>query len=132
LLRELCSKCVLTTLVIRDFRSQLDRTTSARRNVFQILPNCRKTQFEGVGNLRDPGKVHLMAVIKPRNRILIFRLTQEEYATLQAASSERGARSLSEFARGQLFGSLETPALGQQLGELSTTVARIAQMLEGN
>jgi hypothetical protein len=73
-----------------------------------------------------------MAVIKPRNRVIIFRLTQEEYATLQAASSEKGARSLSEFARSQLFGSLETPALGQQLGELSTTVARIAQMLEGN
>jgi hypothetical protein len=73
-----------------------------------------------------------MAVIKPRNRTLIFRLTQEEYATLQAASSEKGARSLSEFARAQLFGSLETPALGQQLGELSSTVARIAQMLEGN
>jgi hypothetical protein len=76
-----------------------------------------------------------MAITKPRNRILIFRLTQEEYATLQAASSEKGARSLSEFARAQLFGSLEAPALGhqidQQLGELRTTVTRIAQMLEG-
>jgi len=73
-----------------------------------------------------------MATAKPRNRILIFRLTQEEYAALQTASSERGARSLSEFARAQLFGSLEAPALDQQLGELRTTVARIAQMLEGN
>lgn len=73
-----------------------------------------------------------MAVIKPRNRLLIFRLTQEEYATLQAASSEKGARSLSEFARAQLFGSLDAPALGQQLCELKTTVTRIAQMLEGN
>ena len=35
-----------------------------------------------------------MAITKPRNRLLIFRLTQEEYATLQAASSEKGARSL--------------------------------------
>ena len=73
-----------------------------------------------------------MPVTKPRNRILIFRLTQEEYAALQAASSEKGARSLSDFARTQLFESLEAPALGQQLGELKTTVARIAQMLEGN
>ena len=73
-----------------------------------------------------------MAITKPRNRIMIFRLTQEEYAILQAASSEKGARSLSEFARGQLFGSLDAPALGQQLGELTTTVTRIARMLEGN
>ena len=73
-----------------------------------------------------------MAITKPRNRILIFRLTQEEYATLQAASSEKGARSLSEFARAQLFGSLDAPALGQQLGELKMTVTRIAQMLEGS
>ena len=73
-----------------------------------------------------------MAITKPRNRLLIFRLTQEEYATLQAASSEKGARSLSEFARAQLFGSVDTPALDQQLVELKTTVTRIAQMLEGN
>ena len=73
-----------------------------------------------------------MPITKPRNRILIFRLTQEEYSALLAASAERGARSLSEFARSQLFGSLEAPALDQQLGELKTTVARIAQMLEGN
>jgi hypothetical protein len=89
-------------------------------------------RLEGLNDSLDSRKAHHMAVIKPRNRTLIFRLTQEEYATLQAASSEKGARSLSEFARDQLFGSLETPALGQQLGELSSTVARIAQMLEGN
>ena len=69
-----------------------------------------------------------MAVTKPRNRILIFRLTQDEYATLQAASS--GARSLSEFARAKLLGSLGAPALDEQLTDLKTTVARIAEMLE--
>jgi len=69
-----------------------------------------------------------MAVNKPRNRILIFRLTQDEYEALQAASS--GARSLSEFARAKLLGSLESPAIDMQLTELKVTVARIAQMLE--
>jgi len=69
-----------------------------------------------------------MAVNKPRNRVLIFRLTQDEYETLQAASS--GARSLSEFARGKLLGSLDAPAIDTQLTELKTTVGRIAQMLE--
>jgi len=71
-----------------------------------------------------------MAVIKPRNRILIFRLTQDEYQTLQAASSEKGARSLSEFARAKLLGSLSAPALDDQITELKTTVARIAELLE--
>ena len=74
-----------------------------------------------------------MAVTKPRNRILIFRLTQDEYQALQSASS--GARSLSEFARTKLLASLEmpgAPALDQQLLELRSTVARIAEMLEKN
>jgi hypothetical protein len=58
---------------------------------------------------------------------LIFRLTQDEYQALQTASS--GARSLSDFARTKLLRSLE-PALDQQLLELKSTVARIAQLLE--
>jgi len=73
-----------------------------------------------------------MAVAKPRNRLLIFRLTQDEYDALQAASSEKGARSLSDFARTQLFNSLGSPPLGQDIRELKSTVARIAQMLEAN
>ena len=71
-----------------------------------------------------------MAVSKPRNRILILRLTQDEYNALHTASSERGARSLSEFARAKLLGSLDAPALDQQITELKTTVAHIARLLE--
>jgi hypothetical protein len=71
-----------------------------------------------------------VAITKPRNKILIFRLTQEEYQALQNASS--GARSLSEFARTKLLGSLGEPALDQQLLELKSTVARIAALLEKN
>lgn len=74
-----------------------------------------------------------MAVIKPRNRTLIFRLTQDEYASMQAASSEKGARSLSEFARERLLGSLGAPfdeQMTQQITGLRSTVDRIAQMLE--
>jgi len=73
-----------------------------------------------------------MAVVKPRNRTLIFRLTQDEYASLQAAFSQKGARSLSEFARERLLGSLGTPALDEQITELRTTVDRIAHLLEEN
>ena len=69
-----------------------------------------------------------MAVNNPRNRILIFRLTEDEYEALQSASS--GARSLSEFARAKLLGSIGRPAIDEQLTDLKLTVARIAEMLE--
>lgn len=69
-----------------------------------------------------------MAVNKPRNRMLLFRLTQDEYECLQAASS--GARSLSDFARERLLGSVTRPPIDQQLTELKLTVERIAELLE--
>jgi hypothetical protein len=73
-----------------------------------------------------------MAINKPRNRVLIFRLSEDEYETLQAAST--GARSLSEFARGKLLSSIgapsEVPQIGEQLSELKVRVERIAELLE--
>jgi hypothetical protein len=72
-----------------------------------------------------------MAVQNPRNRILIFRLTQEEYQTLQTASS--GARSLSEFARAKLMESLGAASpLDAKLSELRNKVSRIEELLEKN
>ena len=71
-----------------------------------------------------------MAVNNPRNRVLIFRLTQDEFAELHAASTEHGARSLSDFARAKLFGRNQSEPVEQQLAELKTTVARIAKLLE--
>ena len=71
-----------------------------------------------------------MAVNNPRNRILIFRLTQGEYDALRTASSEKGARSLSDYARGKLLASAEGAALDAQISELRSTVTRIAQLLE--
>jgi hypothetical protein len=59
-------------------------------------------------------------------------LTQDEYQTLQVASTGNGARSLSEFARAKLFGALEDPGLGAEISELKTTVARLAELLEKN
>ncbi len=71
-----------------------------------------------------------MAVNKLRNKYLIFRLTQDEYEALESASS--GARSLSDYARTKLLGSLGTPALDQQLLELKSAVTRITELLEKN
>ncbi len=71
-----------------------------------------------------------MAVTKPRNRTLIFRLTQDEYETLQVASNDQGARSLSEFARVKLLGALGAPALDAKISDLRNTIARLAERLE--
>jgi hypothetical protein len=69
-----------------------------------------------------------MAVTKPRNKTLIFRLTQDEYDSLQAASS--GARSLSDFARNKLLRSIDTPPIDVKLHELTSTVNRLAELIE--
>lgn len=71
-----------------------------------------------------------MALTKPRNRTLIFRLTQDEYQTLQVASSGYGARSLSEFARTKLLGAVESNGLYAEISALKRTVARLAELLE--
>ena len=71
-----------------------------------------------------------MAVTKPRNRTLIFRLTQDEYQTLQVASNDRGARSLSEFARVTLLDALGAPALDTKIADLRNTIAQLAERLE--
>jgi hypothetical protein len=43
---------------------------------------------------------------KPRNRIVVFRLTQDEYRTLTQACRTRGGRNLSEFTRSELMATL--------------------------
>jgi hypothetical protein len=70
-----------------------------------------------------------MAINNRRNRVVLFRLTQDEYESLQTASSVEGARSFSDFARTKLLKSFETPSLDAQLSELKTSVAHIAEML---
>jgi len=39
----------------------------------------------------------------PRNRIVVFRLTQEEYRSLQEACQRAGARNLSDFTRAEVL-----------------------------
>ncbi len=40
-----------------------------------------------------------MPVLKPRNRLVNFRLSEDEYERLKASCALHGARSLSDFAR---------------------------------
>ena len=73
-----------------------------------------------------------MPVTKPRNRVVLFRLTQEEYSSLQSAAGS--ARSLSEFARSRILGpsSEETGHLTQvdeKLSELKVAVDQLTRLV---
>lgn len=80
-----------------------------------------------------------MAVLKPRNRIFLIRLTQDEYETLRRISVDLGARNLSDFARSTLLDSVVKCESGREdpldevyriLSALQETVARIAERIE--
>jgi len=74
-----------------------------------------------------------MAVIKRRDRIVIFRLAQDEYEGLRAACAERGGASISSFARSEVLKALNRGGLSevsQQLSSLQSSLQRITQMLE--
>ena len=66
-----------------------------------------------------------MAVTKPRNRLVNFRLTEEEFQSLRTASSESGARSISDFARSAVLRSFHSPASEAPVGGLVDLAARL-------
>ena len=74
-----------------------------------------------------------MAISKPRNRVVLFRLTQEEYAQVQQACTDGAARSVSDFARARILGQAsESPAMAQmqaQLEELTRAVETLTRAL---
>jgi hypothetical protein len=74
-----------------------------------------------------------VAALKRRDRLVIFRLTQDEFEGLKAACEERGATSLSAFARSELLNSLHGDRLSdvhRQLSILQSSVKRMTQILE--
>ena len=77
-----------------------------------------------------------------RDRLVIFRLSQDEYQTLKAASERKGARNLSDFTRGEVLNALNSQADGnhvehtfssmqQSMAELKATMLRLQSVLEG-
>jgi hypothetical protein len=44
-----------------------------------------------------------MSALNPRNKIVIFRLTVDEFASLKRACAKKGGRNLSEFTRSELL-----------------------------
>lgn len=74
-----------------------------------------------------------MPVSQPRNRVVLFRLTQEEYQRLQQACAEGSARSISDYARTRVLGPADATDLAQieaKLAELSQAVEYLTGLVE--
>jgi hypothetical protein len=63
---------------------------------------------------------------KPRNRIVVFRLSQDEYRSLKEACDRAGARNLSDFTRSEILECLNSDALG---GHLARRFASLEQQI---
>ena len=74
-----------------------------------------------------------MAIIKRRDRFVLFRLSQDEYQLLRAACEEQGAASISSFARSEILKALNgsrPTGVSEQLSSLQSSLKRLTQMLE--
>lgn len=79
---------------------------------------------------------------KPRNRIVVFRLSQEEYSRLKAACDQRGSSTISAFTRSEVLSFLQTGAnsdafqryfaeLEGEIAGLKSSIAQLNHLLEG-
>jgi hypothetical protein len=72
-----------------------------------------------------------MSVLNPRNRLVNFRLSEAEFDELKSVCLERGARSISEFARSAVLRSLGgQPTSGEADGEQVQNLERKVGTLE--
>jgi predicted DNA-binding protein len=70
-----------------------------------------------------------MPVFKKRNRIVSFRVSEDEYQTLQRVSEQQGAHSVSDYARYLAcrgFDRHKDHSLAAQLDHLSSRVDDLA------
>jgi hypothetical protein len=72
-----------------------------------------------------------MPLAKPRDRVVVFRLTEDEYAALKNACSERGERSLSAFTRSELLACARHSSLHDTLdSRFSVLEERLTELKE--
>jgi hypothetical protein len=70
-----------------------------------------------------------MFAAKPRNRLVNFRLTEEEYTRLTAICASRESRSISDFARAAILGVVEPPAVeGGLAGRVAGLEGRVREL----
>ena len=60
----------------------------------------------------------------PRNRVVVFRLSQDEYVSLKEASERVGARNMSDFARSGILEHLESATAGGTLNQRFAALER--------
>src|SRR5580704_11643177 len=83
----------------------------------------------------NPGGRTLMAIQKPRTRLVNIRLSEEEFASLQRATTESGARSISDFCRNAILKSSgganqqDLHEVERRLGQLESTMNQLADRL---
>lgn len=72
-----------------------------------------------------------MAVSNPRYRVVTFRLSSGEYESVYAAAESRGARSISDFARGAVLERVSKPGNDdrEQLRLLSERSEQVVRLL---
>jgi fructose-1-phosphate kinase PfkB-like protein len=82
---------------------------------------------------------NLLVKSKRRERVVIFRVTAEEYQRLLDACARDGARSVSDFTRQELFAHLnsgpEAPedaqiAIEELFGQLRSSVSSLVEEIE--
>ncbi len=83
-----------------------------------------------------------MSGLKPRSRLVNFRLTEEEYGGLAAVCARKGSPSISDFARAAILRTVEAEAVregpansllaafGQRINELERRFQDLAQPAE--
>ena len=74
-----------------------------------------------------PLQIADMSGLKPRNRLVNFRLTEEEYGRLASVCARKGSPSISDFARAAILRSVEAEA-GHE-GPLDTLLAALGERL---
>jgi hypothetical protein len=86
----------------------------------------------------------IMAVTKPRNRLVNFRVSEDEFNSLREACESGGARSISDFARCAVLSPtssrpeseevlrLRLALIEEKMGEVDAKLLLIARMLREN
>lgn len=69
-----------------------------------------------------------MAVTKPRNRLVNFRVSEEEFQNLREACLSGGARSISDFARSAVLSTFD--GAGHVEGVLKVRLSTIDQKMD--
>ena len=75
-----------------------------------------------------------MATLHQRNRIVVFRLTQEEHQSLQSACIAAGSRSLSDYTRTQLLTLMSADAsqslVERRFGDIDRKLSALHQIIQ--